>query len=167
MKQIIIGGLSIVAIFTPAYAEINCCSSCKYNTSDTIACTQECCFKKYGVSSNQSVYSDPDSNGVVTVTTYTETVQCGLNSNEMNSVFCSAMTSYTCAKGYYGRPSDFDKTCTRCPAYMRGSYGTTARMGAKKITECYVPSGSGFTEMTSNGIKTGKGTYTGDCYYTE
>lgn len=61
---------------------------------------------------------------------------------------------YRCKQGYYGT----DKSCTRCPS-SGGVYGTTADAGATAITECYIPSGTAFSDTS------GSGTYTGDCYY--
>lgn len=56
---------------------------------------------------------------------------------------------YQCKAGYYGTGT----TCTACP-----SPGTSA-VGATAITECYIPSGTSFSDGT------GSGTYKSDCYY--
>jgi len=61
---------------------------------------------------------------------------------------------YQCKQGYYGTGA----SCTRCPS-SGGVQGTTSGTGATSITECYIPSGSNFSDST------GKGTYTGNCYY--
>lgn len=66
-----------------------------------------------------------------------------------------ASCEYQCKQGYYGS----GQSCTRCPS-SGGVYGTTALAGATAITECYLPSGTAFSDST------GSGTYTDKCYYT-
>lgn len=66
-----------------------------------------------------------------------------------------ASCEYQCIQGYYGS----GQSCTRCPS-SGGVYGTTAAAGATTITECYLPSGTAFSDTT------GSGTYTDKCYYT-
>lgn len=66
-----------------------------------------------------------------------------------------ASCEYQCKQGYYGS----EQSCTRCPS-SGGVYGTTALAGATAITECYLPSGTAFSDTT------GSGTYTDKCYYT-
>lgn len=61
----------------------------------------------------------------------------------------SPSCEYQCKAGYYGTGT----TCTACP-----SPGTSA-VGATAITECYIPSGTPFSDGT------GSGTYKSDCYY--
>ena len=102
---------------------------------------------------------------------------------------CSSCTSYKCDSGYYGTATSASSGCTKCPLnatcaggnnstfvcdkgyYNNGTgctrcpasggiYGTTANTGATAITECYIPSGSAFSDSTGNG------TYTDNCYYT-
>lgn len=68
-------------------------------------------------------------------------------------------TKYKCNIGYYGRPLNATSGCTRCPS-SGGTYGTTDEIGAVAITECYLPSGTSFLDMS------GKGVYTDKCYYT-
>ncbi len=159
MKQIIIGGLSIVAVFTQAHAELNCCSKCQYNTNAS-ACTENCCHAKYGVLGGKTTYSDPDSNGVITVTKYTDTVTCATSASGSNFVSCNRQNSHICAQGYYGSPTLLNKTCTKCPS-SGGIAGTTAGTGATKITECYIPAGTAFSDSA------GAGTYSENCYYSE
>lgn len=60
-----------------------------------------------------------------------------------------------CKQGYYGSST----ACERCLA-SGGTYGTTSGPGASAITECYLPSGTSFSNST------GSGTYTDNCYYT-
>lgn len=63
-------------------------------------------------------------------------------------------SAFVCAKGYYKSGT----ACSRCPS-SGGVYGTTASTGATAITQCYLPSGTEFSDDT------GSGTYTGNCYY--
>lgn len=78
--------------------------------------------------------------------------------NKKYQVKCAYATcEYQCNKGYYGS----GQSCTRCPSSSSSIvYGTTAANGATAITECYLPSGTIFSDGT------GSGTYAGDCYYT-
>lgn len=102
---------------------------------------------------------------------------------------CSACNTYRCNAGYYGTATSGSSGCTACPAnatcaggngstfvcnqgyYKSGSacarcpssggvYGTTKSSGATSITACYMPSGTAFSDTS------GRGSYTGDCYYT-
>ncbi|MDE5615701.1 MAG: hypothetical protein K2I81_02615 [Alphaproteobacteria bacterium] len=61
---------------------------------------------------------------------------------------------FRCNVGYYKNGT----SCTRCPA-SGGVYGTTAGAGATSVTECYLPSGTAFSDAS------GSGTYEGNCYY--
>jgi len=65
-----------------------------------------------------------------------------------------ARCDYECHTGYFGT----GKNCTRCPS-SGGIYGTTDNPGATQITECYLPSGTEFSDSTGSGV------YTGKCYY--
>ena len=74
---------------------------------------------------------------------------------------CTADYGLKCNKGFYreqtiGRGTQY--ICSRCPS-SGGVYGTTASTGATAITQCYLPSGTEFSDDT------GSGTYTGNCYY--
>lgn len=99
---------------------------------------------------------------------------------------CLATETYSCASGYYGTATSPFAGCTKCPdnaicaggngsgfACAKGYYkngstcsqcppsGTTTGTGATAITDCYLPSGTTFSEST------GSGTYTADCKYTK
>lgn len=94
--------------------------------------------------------------------------------------------TYSCAPGYYGKPTSYSSGCTVCPSkatcnggetfscdkgyYKSGNmcaqcpasggiYGTTAGTGATSITECYLP--------TNTTMYDGTGYYimTQNCYY--
>lgn len=73
-----------------------------------------------------------------------------------NSNSISPTCQYRCKIGYYGTGT----SCTRCP-YENGIYGTTATLGATAKTECYIPSGTSFSDSTGSGI------YSGNSYYCE
>ena len=64
-------------------------------------------------------------------------------------------STFVCIQGYYKKGS----SCSRCPVFSGGTYGTTAGAGATAITDCYLPSGTGDRDST------GSFTYTADCYY--
>ena len=66
--------------------------------------------------------------------------------------------TYKCAIGYYGSPTNETSGCTRCPA-SGGVYGTTASAGATSVTECYLRSGTAFSDAS------GSGRHEGKCYY--
>ncbi len=63
---------------------------------------------------------------------------------------------YTCEcnYGYFGTQGN----CSQCPEYETGKRGSVAA-GARTITECYIPGGTGFSDNT------GSGTYTDKCFY--
>ncbi len=77
---------------------------------------------------------------------------------------CIKKTSLRCVKGYYGT-AEYEQLnltkctgCEPCPT-SGGIAGTTSGPGATAITECYLPSGTSFSDSTGSGI------YVGDCYY--
>lgn len=59
-------------------------------------------------------------------------------------------STFVCARGYYKNGN----ICSQCP-----SSGTTTGVGATLITQCYLPSGTTFSESV------GSGTYTANCFY--
>ncbi|MBQ8293809.1 MAG: hypothetical protein IJX89_00265 [Alphaproteobacteria bacterium] len=65
-------------------------------------------------------------------------------------------STFRCAQGYYKNGA----SCPRCPI-SNNTYGTTLLLNATSITDCYLPSGTEFSDTT------GTGTYTDKCYYTE
>lgn len=81
-----------------------------------------------------------------------------------NAEICTMGTIY-CKAGYY---LDGD-TCEQCPLYVKPGNGIMADslspgsspQGSTSITDCYIPSGTAFSD------ETGVGTYDGDCYYEE
>lgn len=163
MKKLFIIAGCAVWCACPANGAPNCCGLCPYNQTET-QCTENCC-------TNGTTVSDPDENHIILETTNTLTVTCATSSTGSNFVHCNKKYTCKCEQGYYGTPShDFgleigdtgscSGTCTRCPA-SGGVYGTTAAAGATSITECYIPSGTTFSDDT------GSGTYTNACYYTE
>lgn len=68
-------------------------------------------------------------------------------------------STFKCNKGYYKNGT----SCSPCPFFRIPNNmiqtGTTSGIGATAITECYIPSGSEFSDTS------GSGSYTGDCYY--
>ncbi|MBQ3039318.1 MAG: hypothetical protein IJD41_02030 [Alphaproteobacteria bacterium] len=64
--------------------------------------------------------------------------------------------TFACIQGYYK-----DKmSCNRCPS-SGGVYGTTKSSGATSITECYIPSGTDFSDSS------GTWEYDQNCYYSK
>lgn len=157
MKKIFITTGCAILVATPAYTAYNCCAKCVYDQANT-ACTENCC------DSTGTSETSPDVNHIITITTKTNNVICAISSTGSNHVSCNIQGSCKCEKGYYGSPmyNLFTGTCTgtceRCPS-SGGVYGTTASSGATSITECFIPSGSLFSDDTGAGI------YDGDCYY--
>ena len=69
----------------------------------------------------------------------------------------SYQCEYRCAAGYYGSTLNGTSGCTVCPVVMGGR---TSDPGSNRlITDCYIPSGTSFSDTT------GSGTYTSDCHY--
>jgi len=71
---------------------------------------------------------------------------------------CQETASYRCSAGYYGTSTNGTSGCTRCPASEDNVRGTSVA-GATAQTNCYIPSGTSFSNNT------GSGTYTGNSYY--
>ncbi|MBQ8293897.1 MAG: hypothetical protein IJX89_00735 [Alphaproteobacteria bacterium] len=163
MKKLFIIAGCIVWCACPADGALNCCASCPYNQTES-QCTENCCTEGTTVSA-------PDENHIILETTNTLTVTCATSRLLHNTVVCSTKNTCKCEQGYYGTPSysfglvigesgSCSGTCTRCPS-SDGVYGTTAAAGATSITECYIPSGTTFSDDTGSGI------YTDSCHYTE
>lgn len=153
MKKILAIAAAI-AIAPPAYGAQNCCAnvcpipiggSVNYDSSCTNSSICNC------AGTTQTTLSG----GVIRITTTKRTTQCV---NNVATASCSSNNTYKCAQGYYGSPTEFNKTCTRCPT-SGGIAGTTSGSGATSITECYIESGSTGSDST------GSFTYTGNCYY--
>ena len=68
----------------------------------------------------------------------------------------------SCKPGYYygSLLEGGEKTCTRCPRFKTGVYGTSVDKNTGDETSCYVPSG------TTGSDDTGTFEYTFSCYYT-
>lgn len=64
--------------------------------------------------------------------------------------------TFTCIQGYYRDKME----CKRCPS-SGGVYGTTKSSGATSITECYIPSGTEFSDSS------GTWEYGQNCHYSE
>ena len=67
------------------------------------------------------------------------------------------LCEYRCADGYYGSSSNGISGCTKCPVAIGGS--TSVAGSNTSITDCYIPSGTSFSDST------GSGTYTSNCNY--
>lgn len=177
---------AFIAVFAPgaAHAVAEACITCvsfdgggTQDCSDTAACSL--CNNQTGRTITQ--------NGVTTTTSYCWTSYKRVVVGETAKCDCAATETYTCASGYYGKATSSTTGCTKCPSnatcsggttfscnkgyYKNGSlcsrcpasdgvYGTTSGTGATAITECYIPSGTSFTDST------GKWQYTTNCKYT-
>ena len=120
----------------PRYVSPNCKTGCDCALEST---------ESYKCTCNSGYYSSTRS--------WSQT-QCTCEKCNVSNGTCSDGGGITCNKGYYKSGS----SCTRCPA-SGGTYGTTSGTGATSITECYLPSGTSFSDSY------GSGTYTSDCYY--
>lgn len=163
-KRVQMNKITIATIITitcqSAYAKFNCCEKCIYDNNNS-DCTEKCCINKYGNNWNKPTYSPTDLNGVVTVYTYTENVSCALSSTGTTIVSCSKNTSYICGTGYYGSPTNINKTCTQCPTSAEGIVGTTNGNGKTQITDCYIKANTAFSDSTGSGV------FSENCNYTK
>ncbi|MDE5615864.1 MAG: hypothetical protein K2I81_03470 [Alphaproteobacteria bacterium] len=120
-----------------------CCDPCKIGPIEPIKCTPSLC------------------NGE-TVTDMGDGCDKIASSGCVNNI-CTTTYTARCQKGYYGAATlnNLKTSCTGCTACPSsgGIAGTTSGAGALAITECYLPSGSAFSDST------GSGTYTNNCYY--
>ncbi|MDE6481767.1 MAG: hypothetical protein K2L25_03050 [Alphaproteobacteria bacterium] len=167
MKKLTTSVLLVWAgVLGDAYAEFNCCGSVSvpvgmnptYDSSCTTKVSGETLFDNAGCCASSSITST--ANGVVSTRKCTTNASYNSLTNTLTAMCnCSAAT-YKCAVGYYGSPKNASSGCTRCPA-SGGVYGTTGAAGATSITECYLPSGTAFSDAA------GSGEYTGNCYYVE
>ena len=71
---------------------------------------------------------------------------------------CKEESEIGCKKGFYGKPTQIGSGCTQCPKSGNTS-GTTAAIGARDITECYLPADTAFNDTSGNGK------YTDKCHY--
>ena len=92
-------------------------------------------------------------NGVIRITDKETKVTCATSPSGTNLVSCSSTFTYKCEAGYYGNPTAFNKTCTKCP-----SPGTSAE-GSTSQSDCYIPAG------TTGSDSSGTYKYVSDCHY--
>jgi len=182
MKKFFITAVCIAAMLPGAASACKMCISRDsafigmYNCGDENQCN----------ACNNTAPSETTFGGVTTVGTKCWTV----GSLEGTKCGCATTFTYKCASGYYGTATSATSGCTKCPenatcaggngstfscakGYYKdgtscarcpssgGVYGTTASTGATSITDCYLPSGTTFSDST------GSGTYTSNCYYVE
>ncbi|MDE6570806.1 MAG: hypothetical protein K2L95_01120 [Alphaproteobacteria bacterium] len=76
----------------------------------------------------------------------------------INANTCDTQIEYACNTGYYGTTTNGISGCTSCPQSDSGLPGTSA-IGAITNTQCYIASGTPFTDAS------GSGDYSGDSYY--
>ena len=79
------------------------------------------------------------------------TFQC-TSSSAVYTIRACTLDFSACAAGEYKDNGQ----CLPCPQQMLGA---TSAAGATAITQCYIPTGTGFFDTT------GSGQYTADCYY--
>lgn len=74
----------------------------------------------------------------------------------------SEACEYRCHSGSYGNPTSSSSGCTRCPNIGTSllNFGAS-ESGATKITDCYAPADTSYTDST------GKFEFTVDCKYSE
>lgn len=81
---------------------------------------------------------------------YEYSVTCGAD--------CDTTRKYRCAKNWYGTSTNGTSGCNRC---WEAAGAVTKAAGSTSPTDCYIPSGTAFSDSS------GKGRYTADCYYTK
>lgn len=146
----------IVAIAHDAHAALNCCTTACLDVPIGVSVSYDASCTDNNVCRCSGTTETELSGGVIEIKTKTKKQMC--SSSYVASVSCTTNTTYKCARGYYGSPTEFNKKCTRCPS-SDGIYGTTTSSGATKITDCYLPAQSTATDAS------GSYTYTSDCYY--
>lgn len=155
MKKSFIIGI-IVIITGDARAAPNCCATACINAPVGATITYDASCTDSNVCNCTGTTETALSGGVIEIRTKTKKQMC--SASYVASARCMTDTTYKCAVGYYGSPSIFNKTCTRCPAFG-DVYGTTASAGAAANTNCYLPA------QTTGTDTSGTYTYTSDCYY--
>lgn len=145
MKKYLIMAVFVGATPGVSMAARNCCARCLYNQSQS-QCTENCCT---GVTHSEESIG----NGVIQITDKNERVVCATSPSGTNLVSCSSTFTYKCEAGYYGNPTAFNKTCTKCP-----SPGTSAE-GSTSQSDCYIPAG------TTGSDSSGTYKYVSDCHY--
>lgn len=145
MKKYLIMAVFVGATPGVSMAARNCCARCLYNQSQS-QCTEKCCT---GVTHSEESIG----NGVIQITDKNENVICATSPSGTNLVSCLSTVTFKCEAGYYGNPTRFDKTCTKCP-----SPGTSAE-GSTSQSDCYIPAG------TTGSDSSGTYKYVSDCHY--
>lgn len=133
----------------------------------------KCCTKK-GVTSDATKRGDCEEWSCVSYTGgpqfavyFCETCNTGYVFNTLSGN-CGTDTGYTyptcvegalsCAAGQY--VASTKDRCVDCPSDSYGNKGTS-KSGATSITDCYIPTGSKFSNST------GSGEYSSNCFYTD
>lgn len=179
---------SIIGPENPTLPIPNDCANGKWKTCPSNvnydACSYSMCRECEGI--GFTVPPPPNAYGIVTSETNKyETVCPGLGNNNATCE-CNTYTTYECGSGYYGTAKSETTGCTKCPSnatcaggnsstficnknyYKNGSTctpcpspGITEKTGVTDIKDCFIPSGTTFSDSTGNGI------YTQNCYYTK
>ena len=145
MKKYLIMAVFVGATPGVSMAALNCCGRCPYNQSAP-QCTEECCT---GLAHSEESIG----NGVIEITDQETSVTCATSPSGTNLVRCMKTRTFKCEAGYYGNPTAFNKTCTKCP-----SPGTSAE-GSTSQSDCYIPAG------TTGSDSSGTYKYVSDCHY--
>lgn len=145
MKKYLIMAVFVGATPGVSMAALNCCGKCPYNQSQS-QCTERCCT---GLAHSEESIG----NGVIKITDQENSVTCATSASGTNLVRCNKTFTFKCEAGYYGKPTAFNKTCTKCP-----SPGTSAE-GSTSQSDCYIPAG------TTGSDSSGTYKYVSDCHY--
>lgn len=162
-----------------SFAAPNCCGSAPCAVYSDVTFDSSCTANSICL---QCKNTTTTSNGVTTTTPQNIATYC--IGSTAYARCDTGITTYQCASGYYGTATSGSAGCTICPSnatcsggnnstfvcnkgyYKNGtsctacpSSGTTSTTGATAITQCYIPTGTSFSDST------GSGTYTGNCYY--
>lgn len=146
--------------------------SCTCNTTET---TYACAAGYYGTATSSSAGCTACPDNATCAGGNGSTFICNSGYVKLNSnptVCTKCPDNATCIGGVMACDAGFylhGDTCEQCPLYVKPGEGGTADylvtgnspQGSTSITDCYITSGTAFSD------ETGVGTYGGDCYYEE
>jgi len=127
---------------------------CITNPTRTAHCSLEC----NGCQGTTTITNKVS--GVVTKTTKKTVYDpCPSQTGQTIDCNCVVTNTYSCAAGYYGRPTSSTSGCISCTT-ATGNAKATSNAGATAITDCYLPAGTVATDTTGTYKITG-----GNCEY--
>ena len=134
------------------------CSKTCPSSSRPAECPTDCPYDDYEAVAGKDGYYAKCGDGLTTVAADT---QHPIATMAISRLTCEAK----CAPGYYGTALygvlGFSG-CTKCPidpSSLLVSRNIKSALGSTSVSDCYIPSGTSFSDST------GSGTYTSDCHY--